>query len=96
MMDTLRATDIRKDSDGALVTAAKCGDTDAFGELVARYKREFLNGAADSPRSQDSKRRSFSATSKNGRPKKRLSFWVPQLAQLRRAYFKAAENYVGP
>src|ERR1700682_5413459 len=40
--------------------------------------------------------RFFCATSKNGLPKKPLRFWVPQLAQLRHAYFKAAENSVGP
>ena len=38
-MDTLRATDIHKDSDGALVAAARCGDTQAFEELVLRYRR---------------------------------------------------------
>ena len=38
-MDTLRATDIRNDPDGALVTAAKCGDARAFEELIDRYKR---------------------------------------------------------
>jgi RNA polymerase sigma-70 factor, ECF subfamily len=38
-MDTLRATDMRKDSDGTLVAAAKRGDTYAFEELVNRYKR---------------------------------------------------------
>src|SRR6202047_203822 len=39
IMDTLRATDMRKDSDGTLVAAAKRGDTYAIEELVNRYKR---------------------------------------------------------
>src|SRR5260370_16414888 len=39
IMDTLRATDIYKDSDGALVAAARRGDTQAFEELVLRYRR---------------------------------------------------------
>lgn len=38
-MDTLRATDIRKDSDSALVAEAKGGDAHAFEQLVDRYKR---------------------------------------------------------
>ena len=38
-MDTLRATDIRNDPDGALVAGAKCGDRRAFEELIDRYKR---------------------------------------------------------
>src|ERR1700730_11615633 len=37
-MDMLRATGIPKRSDGALVAAAKCGDAQAFAELVVRYK----------------------------------------------------------
>src|SRR6267154_6637864 len=39
IMDTLRATDIRNDPDGALVAGAKCGDRRAFEELIDRYKR---------------------------------------------------------
>ncbi len=38
-METFRATGIQKDSDGALVTAAKCGDTQAFEDLVLRHER---------------------------------------------------------
>lgn len=38
-METFRATGISTDSDGALVAAAKCGDTQAFEKLVLRYKR---------------------------------------------------------
>jgi RNA polymerase sigma-70 factor (ECF subfamily) len=39
IMDRLRSTEVRKDSDGALVAAAKYGDTQAFEKLVLRYKR---------------------------------------------------------
>ena len=38
-MKTSCATSISKDSDGALVAAAKRGDTHAFEKLVLRYKR---------------------------------------------------------
>jgi RNA polymerase sigma-70 factor (ECF subfamily) len=41
-MEKLRATGVDKDSDGELVTAAKCGDTQAFGELVFRHQRRVL------------------------------------------------------
>jgi RNA polymerase sigma-70 factor (ECF subfamily) len=39
-MDTFPTISVNGDSDGALVTAAKCGDTHAFEELVDRYKRK--------------------------------------------------------
>src|SRR5216683_6540767 len=38
-METFPTIGASGDSDGALVTAAKCGDTHAFEELVLRYKR---------------------------------------------------------
>jgi len=38
-MERFRASDVDKDSDGTLVTAAKGGDTRAFEELVLRHKR---------------------------------------------------------
>jgi RNA polymerase sigma-70 factor (ECF subfamily) len=38
-METFHTIGIGKDSDGALVAAAKCGDTHAFEKLVLRYKR---------------------------------------------------------
>jgi len=38
-METFRATSRDKDSDGALVTATKCGDTWAFEQLVARHEQ---------------------------------------------------------
>jgi RNA polymerase sigma-70 factor, ECF subfamily len=38
-METLCSIGIGRDSDGALVAAAKCGDTHAFEQLVLRYKR---------------------------------------------------------
>jgi RNA polymerase sigma-70 factor (ECF subfamily) len=41
-MDTLRATSLDKDSDSALVTAAKCGNTKAFEELVVRHEQRIL------------------------------------------------------
>ena len=41
-MEAFRASDVNGDSDGALVTAAKYGDTRAFEELVLRYKARVL------------------------------------------------------
>ena len=41
-MEAFRATSRDKDSDGALVTAAKRGDTRAFEQLVFRHKRRAL------------------------------------------------------
>ena len=41
-METSRATDIEKDPDHALVTAAKRGDTHAFEKLMSRHKRRVL------------------------------------------------------
>jgi RNA polymerase sigma factor (sigma-70 family) len=38
-MERFRASDVDKDSDGTLVTAAKGGNTRAFEELVLRHKR---------------------------------------------------------
>src|SRR5467141_5093122 len=38
-MKTSCTASINKHSDGALVAAAKCGDTQAFDKLVLRYKR---------------------------------------------------------
>jgi len=38
-MEAFRASHVGQDSDGALVAAAKCGDTHAFEKLVLRYKR---------------------------------------------------------
>jgi RNA polymerase sigma-70 factor (ECF subfamily) len=44
-MQTPCATGINKDSDGALVAAAKRGDTQAFEELVLRFKLRVLAAA---------------------------------------------------
>ncbi len=41
-MKTSCTTNINKDSDGALVAATKCGDTQAFEELVLRHKQRVL------------------------------------------------------
>jgi RNA polymerase sigma-70 factor, ECF subfamily len=41
-MEPFRATSRDKDSDGALVTAAKRGDTRAFEQLVSRHERRAL------------------------------------------------------
>src|ERR1700691_1627875 len=41
-MDTSLATDIEKDPDHALVTAAKRGDTHAFEKLMSRHQRKVL------------------------------------------------------
>lgn len=41
-MQTVRATSTGKDFDGALVSATKCGDMEAFERLVARHKRKAL------------------------------------------------------
>jgi RNA polymerase sigma-70 factor (ECF subfamily) len=41
-MEAFRATSRNKDSDGALVTATKCGDRQAFEQLVARHERRAL------------------------------------------------------
>jgi len=41
-METSYGTTVGKDSDGALVAAAKHGDTQAFGELVLRHKQRVL------------------------------------------------------
>ena len=38
-METFRATGIRQDCDNALVTAAKCGNAQAFEDLVRRHER---------------------------------------------------------
>ena len=38
-METFRGTGNQQDPDAALVTAAKCGDTQAFEDLVLRHKR---------------------------------------------------------
>jgi RNA polymerase sigma-70 factor (ECF subfamily) len=43
-METLRATGIQ-DSDGALVAAAKCGNTQAFEDLVLRHERRVFTVA---------------------------------------------------
>src|ERR1700676_488429 len=42
IMGTFRAIGIDKDSDGALVAAAKLGDSQAFEELVFRHKQKVL------------------------------------------------------
>jgi RNA polymerase sigma-70 factor (ECF subfamily) len=44
-METSYATRIEKDSDGVLVAAAKCGDTQAFEELVFRHEQRVLSVA---------------------------------------------------
>src|ERR1700723_879208 len=44
-METFRAIGIAKDSDGALVTAARLGDSQAFEELVFRHKQKVLGMA---------------------------------------------------
>jgi RNA polymerase sigma-70 factor, ECF subfamily len=41
-MDTLRATGLDKDLDGALVAAAKRGNAQAFEEIVSRHKQKVL------------------------------------------------------
>jgi RNA polymerase sigma-70 factor (ECF subfamily) len=41
-METFRAMSTGKDFDGALVTATKCGDMEAFEQLVARHKQRAL------------------------------------------------------
>ncbi len=41
-METVRATNSGKESDDALVAAAKCGDTRAFGDLVLRHEQKVL------------------------------------------------------
>src|SRR2546427_13273016 len=41
-METSCGTGVNRDSDGALVAAAKRGDTRAFEELVLRHKRRVL------------------------------------------------------
>ena len=41
-MDTVRAIDTHKGSECGLVAAAKCGDAQAFQELVVRYERKVL------------------------------------------------------
>jgi RNA polymerase sigma-70 factor, ECF subfamily len=41
-METVRATNIAKESDGVLVAAAKGGDTQAFEELVLRHEPRVL------------------------------------------------------
>jgi hypothetical protein len=41
-METSYGTSISKDSDGAIVAAAKHGDTQAFEELVLRHKKRVL------------------------------------------------------
>jgi len=42
IMETVRATNSGKESDDALVAAAKCGDTRAFGDLVLRHEQKVL------------------------------------------------------
>jgi RNA polymerase sigma-70 factor, ECF subfamily len=44
-METSYATRIEKDSDGVLVAAAKCGDAQAFEELVFRHEQRILSVA---------------------------------------------------
>jgi RNA polymerase sigma-70 factor (ECF subfamily) len=44
-METLGAIGTARDSDGALVAAAKCGDREAFEQLVIRYKRRAFSAA---------------------------------------------------
>jgi RNA polymerase sigma-70 factor (ECF subfamily) len=44
-MKTSCTTSISKDSDGALLAAAKCGDTQAFEELFFRHKQRVLGVA---------------------------------------------------
>jgi len=41
-MKTFGTTSMGKHSDGALVTATRCGDTQAFEELVCRYEQRVL------------------------------------------------------
>ncbi len=41
-METLCASDIDQDPDGALVAAAKRGDAHAFEKLVLRHKQKVL------------------------------------------------------
>ena len=38
-MEAFRATGMQQDSDSALVTAARCGNTQAFESLVLRHER---------------------------------------------------------
>ncbi len=44
-METVRATNVAKESECELVAAAKCGDTQAFGELVLRHEQKVLSVA---------------------------------------------------
>jgi RNA polymerase sigma-70 factor, ECF subfamily len=42
VMETVEALNLAKESDEALVAAAKCGDTEAFGDLVLRHEQKVL------------------------------------------------------
>jgi RNA polymerase sigma-70 factor, ECF subfamily len=44
-VETSHGNGINKDSDGALVAAAKCGDTQAFEKLVSRHQQRLLAAA---------------------------------------------------
>jgi len=41
-MESARATNVAKESDQVLVSAAKCGDTQAFEELILRHEQKVL------------------------------------------------------
>jgi len=41
-METVQVINLAKESDEALVAAAKCGDTEAFGDLVLRHEQKVL------------------------------------------------------
>src|SRR5260370_39406950 len=45
IMETVRATNVAKESECEWVAAAKCGDTQAFGELVLRHEQKVLSVA---------------------------------------------------
>src|ERR1700739_1302655 len=45
VMEAFGSNPIQKISDRELVEAAKCGDTQAFDQLVSRYQRKALPGA---------------------------------------------------
>ena len=86
-MERFRASDVDKDSDGTLVTAAKGGDTRAFEELVLRHKRRVFAVAQRITNNRDDAEDVVQETFQkvflhlsNFQEKSRFSTWLTRIA----------------
>jgi RNA polymerase sigma-70 factor, ECF subfamily len=86
-METFRASGTDNDSDAALVTSAKCGDTHAFDKLVLRYNRRVFTVAQritnNREDAEDVVQESFQKAFlhlKDFQEKSRFSTWLTRIA----------------